>query len=84
MEVSVKGIMYADVLLVSKVIIVRLVDDLHNVQHVQEHAEMGLVNLIIHVFVNLVGLESYATKISHGLKTRNMFHWWYYIYYQLD
>lgn len=44
MEENAKGIMYVDVLLVLKVIIVKLVDDLHNVQRAQEHAEMGLVN----------------------------------------
>lgn len=73
MEENAKGIMYVDVLLVLKVIIVKLVDDLHNVQRAQEHAEMGLVNLIIHVFVNLVGLESCAIKISHGLEIRSNF-----------
>ncbi|CAD1468327.1 unnamed protein product, partial [Heterotrigona itama] len=63
--------MYADVPLVSRVIIVKLAEDLHNVRPAQEHAEMELASLIIHVSVSLVGSESCAIKTSHGLEHRD-------------
>ena len=73
MEENAKGTMYADVLLVSKVIIVKLAEDLHNVRPAQEHAEMELASLIIHVSVSLAGSESCAIKTSHGLEHKDVF-----------
>lgn len=73
MEGNAKGTMSADVLMASKEIIVKLVEDLHNAQPAQEHAEMERVNLIIRVFVSLVGLENCAIRTSHGLESKNIF-----------
>lgn len=72
MEGNVKGTMYADVPPASRGIIVRLVEDHPSVLLAQGHAEMGLVNPITHAYASLVGLESCATKISHGLESMNI------------
>lgn len=73
MEENARGTICADVLLASKEIIVKLVEDLHNAQPAQEHVEMERANLIIRVFVSLVGLENCAIKTSHGLESKNIF-----------
>lgn len=68
MEANAKAIIFADVQRVLKVIIVKLGDARHNDRRVLEHVGMGPVNQTIHVFVILVGLESYVIKTNHGLR----------------
>lgn len=68
MVVNVKETIYVGVQLDLKVIIVKLVEDHHKDQHVQEHAVMELVNLTTRVSVIPDGLENCVIKINRGLK----------------
>jgi len=65
---NVKGTTYADARRDLEAIIARSVDARRNALHVPRHVKMELVKRITRVSVILVGLESYVTKISHGLR----------------
>lgn len=67
MEESARATISAVVPLESKVIIVKLADDLHSAQLVQNLAEMVHVSQTIHVIANQDGLENCAIRINHGL-----------------
>lgn len=61
-------IIYADVHLVLRVIIVKLEEDHHKDQHVQSHVEMVRVNKTIPVYVIKAGLVNCAIEIKYGLE----------------
>jgi len=68
MAANVKGITYADARKDLEAITVRSVDAHRNVPHVRRHVRTELVKRTTRVSVILVGLESYVTRISHGLR----------------